>query len=255
MPKHLPKPKHKHNLRSLLDPPVQFVDSLFTYNCGPYWSDGVIQPSVAHFSTDPVNDLDYSCMMHDREYALATDDEMRREADDKFYKINRNKSIQRRIYANLVKHQDKMSWFLAPFIMALGGLYYEYKYLEQNYPTQNKLRGSVTDPTVTTPTGTTLAQPNTEDASSGVGFDVNATAPTMHSPSIIEAEVVKNVQSPGAVPSGSPVVLYDPYFGDFARNYKQLNKRKRQHAQTNSTPKRRKIKQVRTRVNDFHCSC
>jgi len=56
------------------------MDNMYGNYCGPYWSDGKIQPSVVGL-TPPTNELDHLCQQHDAAYARGMD---RKDADMDF---------------------------------------------------------------------------------------------------------------------------------------------------------------------------
>lgn len=71
--------------------------------CGPNWSAGKRQPSVADSDVQPIDDFDASCQQHDRAYALSKD---LKGADIKFYKENIGKGLKRSIAALAVGAQS-----------------------------------------------------------------------------------------------------------------------------------------------------
>jgi hypothetical protein len=69
--------------------------------CGPYWSDGKIQKSVAGKATAE-HAFDATCKAHDRKYAEATTKEQLNKADSEFVAENMGKGVVRSIAAALV---------------------------------------------------------------------------------------------------------------------------------------------------------
>lgn len=69
--------------------------------CGPYWSDGKLQQSVAGKAT-PQHEFDASCKDHDREYSESEDAGTRNRADQTFYHTNMGKGYLRSGAAVLV---------------------------------------------------------------------------------------------------------------------------------------------------------
>lgn len=118
----------------------------FTTNyCGPYWSDGRFQPSVASGKA-AVSELDRACQMHDRDYALARNQEDLVVADDKFYHRTKHLGIRGPLYGSLVKYgnqyaRDSMAFF-APFFSLVGLSAASTAAIATTIP-KKKLRGTV----------------------------------------------------------------------------------------------------------------
>lgn len=70
--------------------------------CGPYWSDGKRQKSVARGTTKPIDAFDSSCQRHDAVYATGGD---LKAADYEFYKENIGKGVKRSVAAIAVGAQ------------------------------------------------------------------------------------------------------------------------------------------------------
>ncbi len=121
----------------------------FTTNyCGPYWSDGKFQSSVAS-GREPVSELDAACMRHDRAYALAKTQHDLIVADNKFYNETKKLGIRGPIYGGLVKYgnsiaRDSMA-FVLPFFSLLGASAVSTAVLSSQLP-KSGLRGTRTAP-------------------------------------------------------------------------------------------------------------
>lgn len=77
----------------------------FTTNyCGIYWSDGKVQSSVCNGKSKPVDELDYTCQMHDCAYKKSKSSKDRRRADDVFFNQNLGRGLKRSAYAYIVKY-------------------------------------------------------------------------------------------------------------------------------------------------------
>jgi len=83
----------------------------FTTNyCGPYWSDGKFQPSVAEGESSPVSDVDAACQIHDRDYALAEGAvDMLRQADTDFWNATRSLGAKGRLYGGAVSYFNQLA--------------------------------------------------------------------------------------------------------------------------------------------------
>jgi len=82
----------------------------FTTNyCGPYWSDGKIQPSVEDGESAPVSDLDAACKRHDEAYAKARTETDLVVADEQFYQETQDLGIRGPIYGSLVLHGNRIA--------------------------------------------------------------------------------------------------------------------------------------------------
>jgi len=86
-----------------------------TYYCGPNYSDGKVQPSVANGDMVPTSPIDFLCMQHDRAYALSRDMPILKrgaylqEADNKFYNeaTYASTGVKGLVYGSLVKYLNK----------------------------------------------------------------------------------------------------------------------------------------------------
>jgi hypothetical protein len=88
---------------------VAYTKMDFTTNyCGPFWSDGKFQSSVANGKSQPVSLLDNDCMLHDRAYALATSDEQLDVADTKFYNDAWTHGLRGKVYGSVVYFGNKL---------------------------------------------------------------------------------------------------------------------------------------------------
>ncbi len=116
----------------------------FTTNyCGPYWSDGKFQSSVAS-GKPPVSQLDAACQLHDRAYATAKTQHDLVVADNKFFEQTRNLGIRGPIYGSIVKYgnqalRDPMAFFL-PFLGLAGYSAASTAALSTALPKKNRLR-------------------------------------------------------------------------------------------------------------------
>lgn len=73
--------------------------------CGPNWSDGKFQGSVAYGRTKPIDQFDSTCRTHDTTYRLGGD---LNKADEIFYKQNIGRGVKRSAAALAVYAQKKM---------------------------------------------------------------------------------------------------------------------------------------------------
>lgn len=88
----------------------------FTTNyCGPYWSDGKLQSSVANGSSKPVSDLDAECQKHDAAYAKAETEKDLVAADEQFYKATQDLGIRGPIYGSAVLHGNRLARLATKF--------------------------------------------------------------------------------------------------------------------------------------------
>ncbi len=71
--------------------------------CGPWWSDGKFQTSKCPRDAKPVNDFDRSCAIHDCAIYNSKNFFDILEADNKFFKFNKGKSLKRTFAAYMVK--------------------------------------------------------------------------------------------------------------------------------------------------------
>ncbi len=123
----------------------------FTTNyCGPYWSSGKIQSSVAH-GLPAVSQLDQACKEHDRAYALAKSQQDLVVADNKFYNETRNYGIRGPLYGSIVKYgnkaiRDSMA-FVLPFLGLVGASAASTVALSTQLPKGN-MRGSIQETAV-----------------------------------------------------------------------------------------------------------
>ena len=74
--------------------------------CGAYWSDGAYQTSVVGTQT-PIDDLDYTCYLHDAQYASGGD---LSQADYEFYANNVGKGFMRTAAGLAVGAQGLVRW-------------------------------------------------------------------------------------------------------------------------------------------------
>jgi len=81
----------------------------FTTNyCGPYYSDGKIQSSVAYGSSEPVSKLDAACQRHDHAYAVSQGDYDKAVADTIFLQETKDLGFRGKLYGNLVYYGNKV---------------------------------------------------------------------------------------------------------------------------------------------------
>jgi len=82
----------------------------FTTNyCGPFWSDGKFQSSVANGISKPVSALDAACQRHDRQYATHNDRHSLDVADTNFYNETKNLGFRGKLYGGLVSYFNQLS--------------------------------------------------------------------------------------------------------------------------------------------------
>ncbi len=94
----------------------------FTTNyCGPYWSSGKFQSSVAT-GVEPVSELDRACQMHDRAYALAKNQQDLVVADNKFYNDTKKLGFRGPLYGALVKYGNKAARDSMAYVLPFLGL-------------------------------------------------------------------------------------------------------------------------------------
>jgi hypothetical protein len=96
----------------------------FTTNyCGPYYSDGSIQRSVANGKKKPVSNLDNSCRDHDTRYALSNGDfDKLDEADEIFFREQFGKGFKASTYASVVKYGNKITRKTESLLIPLFGI-------------------------------------------------------------------------------------------------------------------------------------
>ncbi len=84
----------------------------FTTNyCGPYWSDGRFQSSVAKGKNAPVSQLDAECQAHDAAYATAKEEQDLVDADEQFYEKTKDLGLRGKLYGSTVLHVNRLTRF------------------------------------------------------------------------------------------------------------------------------------------------
>lgn len=101
-----------YDVESPTVPLISVVDGEFAVAahgnfCGPNYSDSELQGSIAlgRNRTAPVDDLDYSCQLHDHDWAMGGDLNV---ADDKFAARAWNQGFKGKVFATVVKAQRLM---------------------------------------------------------------------------------------------------------------------------------------------------
>lgn len=79
--------------------------------CGPYWSAGKRQGSVASSNVKPIDEFDASCQRHDYAYGRGYD---LKKADYQFYKENIGKGWKRTVAALAVGAQGVARGIILP---------------------------------------------------------------------------------------------------------------------------------------------
>ncbi len=82
-------------------------DDLFTYNCGPWWSDGRIQPSAAYPRYRHGSSFDKTCAQHDHCMHFANSDFDTLQCDVQFYYANTGQGFIRSAAADLVAQYNR----------------------------------------------------------------------------------------------------------------------------------------------------